>query len=411
MNDLTYSIIGILASIVLIIINQDILLKRKGLSLTRTQRNYRLFLIGVLVYLVTDLLWGILDSNHLIVLLFADTSIHFCAMIGAVMLWTQYIVSYPDTKSVFERILQIAGRLFFVLELVFIGINFFKPILFWFDEKGVYHAGFARYVTLGIQILMFLATAVYTLFVASKSKGRVRIRHLTIGFFGIAMMTLISIQVFFPLQPLYAMGCMLGTSLLHSFVVEDEKEEYRRELEEAAKRDQEQKTELSESREALKDALAVAESANKAKTAFLSNMRHEIRTPMNAIIGLNNIAKNDPSASAQVKEYLDKIGDSAQHLLGIINEILDMSRIESGRMTIKKEEFSFAKALEQVNTIISDQCHDKGIAYDCRTIGKVDDYYIGDIMKLKQVMINILSNAVKFTPKGGEVHFLIEEAM
>jgi signal transduction histidine kinase len=223
---------------------------------------------------------------------------------------------------------------------------------------------------------MFLVTAVYTLFVASKSIGRIRSRHLTIGIFGVAMMTLITIQVFYPLLPLYAMGCMLGTSLLHSFVVEDEKEEYRRELEEAAKRDQEQKLELSESREALKDALAIAENANKAKTSFLSNMSHEIRTPMNAIIGLNNIAMNDPTASDQVKEYLSKIGASAQHLLGIINDILDMSRI-SGRMNIKKEEFSFAKALEQVNTIISDQCHEKGIVYDCQTKGQVDDYFIG----------------------------------
>ncbi|MBR0129766.1 MAG: response regulator, partial [Firmicutes bacterium] len=252
-------------------------------------------------------------------------------------------------------------------------------------------------------------TSVYTLTVASKAKGRVRLRHMTIGFFGIAMMLLITLQVFFPLWPLYAMGYMLGTTLLHSFVVEDEKEDYRRELEEAAKRDQVQKQELSESREALKDALAIAESANKAKTAFLSNMSHEIRTPMNAIIGLNNIAMNDPTASDQVKEYLVKIGDSAQHLLGIINEILDMSRIESGRMTIKKEEFSFAKALEQVNTIISGQCRDKGLSYDCELVGKVDDYYIGDVMKLKQVMINILGNAVKFTPSGGAVRFVIEE--
>ena len=408
-NDVTYSIIGILASILLVIINQDIILNRDRQTLTKTQRHYRWFLLGMLAYLITDLLWGVLYSNHLIVLLYADTSIHFIAMVGAVMLWTQYVVSYLDNGSAFERMLQIAGRAFFALELVFVAVNFFKPVLFWFDENGVYQAGVARYITLGIQIFMFLVTSVYTLFIATKSRGRVRRRHLTIGFFGVAMMTLITIQVFYPLLPLYAMGCMLGTSLLHSFVVEDEKEEYRRVLEEAAKRDQEQNMALSESREALQEALAVAENANRAKTSFLSNMSHEIRTPMNAIIGLNNIAMNDPTASDQIKEYLSKIGASAQHLLGIINDILDMSRIESGRMTIRKEEFSFAKALEQVNTIISEQCRTKGIAYDCQMAGQVDDYYIGDVMKLKQVMINILGNAVKFTPAGGTVHFLIEE--
>ncbi len=408
-NDVTYSIIGILASILLVIINQDIIINQDRQTLTKTQRYYRWFLLGMLAYLITDLLWGVLYSNHLIVLLYADTSIHFIAMVGAVMLWTQYVVSYLDNGSAFERMLQIAGRAFFALELVFVAVNFFKPVLFWFDENGVYQAGVARYITLGIQIFMFLVTSVYTLFIATKSRGRVRRRHLTIGFFGVAMMTLITIQVFYPLLPLYAMGCMLGTSLLHSFVVEDEKEEYRRVLEEAAKRDQEQNMALSESREALQEALAVAENANRAKTSFLSNMSHEIRTPMNAIIGLNNIAMNDPTASDQIKEYLSKIGASAQHLLGIINDILDMSRIESGRMTIRKEEFSFAKALEQVNTIISEQCRTKGIAYDCQMAGQVDDYYIGDVMKLKQVMINILGNAVKFTPAGGTVHFLIEE--
>ena len=160
-------------------------------------------------------------------------------------------------------------------------------------------------------------------------------------------------------------------------------------------------TEMRESmakNRALAEALAAAEDASRAKTAFLSNMSHEIRTPMNAIIGLNNIAMNEPSASEKVKEYLARIGTSASHLLSIINDILDMSRIESGRMAIKSEEFSFAKVLEQVNTIISGQCRDKGLKYDCQTSGDVRDYYIGDDMKLRQVMINILGNAVKFTP-------------
>ena len=159
---------------------------------------------------------------------------------------------------------------------------------------------------------------------------------------------------------------------------------------------------------ALAEALTAAEEASKAKTAFLSNMSHEIRTPMNAIIGLNNIAMNEPTASDKVKEYLARIGTSANHLLSIINDILDMSRIESGRMTIKSEEFSFAKVLEQVNSIISGQCRDKGLTYDCRMSSDVHDYYIGDDMKLRQVMINILGNAVKFTPEGGSVSMSIE---
>ena len=160
--------------------------------------------------------------------------------------------------------------------------------------------------------------------------------------------------------------------------------------------------------EALENALAAAEQASKAKTAFLSNMSHEIRTPMNAIIGLDHIALSDPEISPKTREYLTKIGYSADHLLQLINDILDMSRIESGRMVLKNEEFSFSKLLEYINTFFSAQCAENDLDYQCRIIGHVDAYYIGDNMKLRQVLINILGNAVKFTPAGGSVSLTAE---
>ena len=163
-----------------------------------------------------------------------------------------------------------------------------------------------------------------------------------------------------------------------------------------------------EQNEALALALEEARQANLAKTAFLSNMSHEIRTPMNAIIGLDNIALNEKNLSPETRDQLEKINGSAKHLLELINDILDMSRIESGRMVLKNEEFSFGEMLGQINTMINGQCRDKGLNYDCRLAGSFSEYYIGDDMKLKQVIINILGNAVKFTPAGGTVTFTAE---
>ncbi|MCR5302322.1 MAG: response regulator [Lachnospiraceae bacterium] len=160
--------------------------------------------------------------------------------------------------------------------------------------------------------------------------------------------------------------------------------------------------------QALSDALKTAEEASRAKTAFLSNMSHEIRTPMNAIIGLDSLALRKEGLAVDTKEYLEKIGDSARHLLGLINDILDMSRIESGRIVLRKEEFSFRAMLEQINTMVMSQCSEKGLKYECNVTGGVADYYIGDDMKLKQVLINILSNAIKFTDAPGSVTLGVE---
>ena len=160
--------------------------------------------------------------------------------------------------------------------------------------------------------------------------------------------------------------------------------------------------------EALAEALAMAEESNIAKTSFLSNMSHEIRTPMNAIIGLNNLALHDETLNEKTRGYLEKIDGSARHLLGLINDILDMSRIESGRIVLNKEEFSFSGMLEQINTMVMSQCTEKGLTYECRILTPVSDSYIGDDTKLREVLINILSNAIKFTEAPGTVTMTAE---
>ncbi|MER1993865.1 MAG: response regulator, partial [Eubacteriales bacterium] len=172
--------------------------------------------------------------------------------------------------------------------------------------------------------------------------------------------------------------------------------------------DQEMRQNLQQQK-AVADALAVAEQASQAKTAFLSNMSHEIRTPMNAIIGLNSLALRNENLPEETRGYLEKIGESAKHLLGLINDILDMNRIESGRIVLRKEEFSFRSMLEQINTMVMSQCREKGLKYECQMTGGVSDYYIGDDMKLKQVLINILSNAIKFTDAPGSITMSVEK--
>ena len=163
---------------------------------------------------------------------------------------------------------------------------------------------------------------------------------------------------------------------------------------------------LSEKNLALASAQE-AHDASRAKSRFLSRMSHEIRTPINAIIGLDSIALHDESISPRTRDELNKIGTSARHLLSIVNDILDMSRIESGRMELKEEIFSFQEFLDQINIIVNGQCQEKGLRFVQNRTTELEDYYKGDSLKLKQVIINILGNSVKFTDPPGEITFLV----
>ncbi len=162
-----------------------------------------------------------------------------------------------------------------------------------------------------------------------------------------------------------------------------------------------------EQTQALQDALLQAQHANKAKSTFLSNMSHDIRTPMNAIIGFTTIAVSHIDNKDQVRECLQKVLSSSNHLLSLINDILDMSRIESGRVQIKEQECNISEIMHNLVNIIQPQVKAKQLELFIDTFEVVNEDVIADALKLNQVFINLLSNAVKYTPAGGTVTFRI----
>ena len=668
-----YSAIGLLAALVLIIVNQDILFHPKQSFDKPVWSIYRRFLIAVLVYYITDIVWGIFDGLKQSKLLFVDTTIYFVAMSIGILLWAEFTVAYLEDKNLLGRYLIFIGRVISGLITILVIANIFTPILFVVDDKCVYHELPVRNAMLLCQIVMFYLISIYAITYLFKLKKEIikSQRYRILAIFGFIMGSLLFIQLYFPLLPVYSIGYMLGTCMLHTYVTNDEKEAYKRGLEEtekitilkdtiislldnmpgmaftkdaetgkyiacnqafaeyAHKKNKEEvigltdaqifdpetaaqfveadkiamslskpyiffedvldavgnqrqlqttklkykdvsgkmcvlgmcqditdmvsiqheqamtkeayeqavssglmytniaqtlardyldmyyvnvdseeyieyskseegtalkeirrgwhffsdcKNELAEQvyaddrdsfldsmkrknlmktlkqkdsyvmtyrqmsengpvyvsmkisrmddehyiiigisdvdaemretmikNEALAEALDSVEQANKAKTTFLSGMSYEIRTPLSSIIGLDTLALKNEKLDGETRDYLEKIGESANNLRTIINDILNMSRIESGRVMLRKSEFSLGTLIEQVSTVTMSQCKDKGLTYSCSFINQVEGSYIGDDTKLKEVLLNILSNAIKFTDAPGDVKLTVEK--
>jgi signal transduction histidine kinase/CheY-like chemotaxis protein len=670
-----YSMIGLLAVLTLLIVNQDIL-HNPRVSFDKPAWNvYRRFLFAVMAYYVMDILWGFLESRKLAGMLFANTTVYYVAMAVGVLFWAEFTVTYLEEKRRSGRVLVFVGRLISGLIALLSIINIFTPVLFTVTPECVYNPLPVRYVMLGCQIILLLSISGYAFISMLRLAGgdRKRRRYRILASFGFIMAALLFAQLWFPELPLYTIAYMLGTSMLHTFVADDDKEEYKRGQEEAEKIAEFTKTitsllnnmpgmaftkdsktgvymacnqafaeyahkenpegvigltdaeifdpetaahfvkddkvaasmstpyiffedvpdavgnqrqlqttklkyrdssgrlcilgmcqditdvirirhenamskeayekavssglmynhiaqtlardytdmyyvncdteeyikyqrsndgsrllemrrgwhffsdcraELAEQvypddredfrqamsrktlmktlsrkktffmtlrmtaeagpvyvsmkvsrmenderfiiigitnvdaemrdamakSEALSAALSAAEQAGKDKTSFLANVSHEIRTPINAIIGLDTLALKRTGMDSQTRGYLEKIGESSRHLLGLVNDILELSRIESGHAALRKEAFSFSAMLDQINAEFRARCADKGLTYECRLLDEFDDSYVGDDTMLKEVLTNILSNAVKYTEAGSVIMEVGREA-
>ena len=232
-----YSAIGLLAIIVLLTVNHDILLNRGSDFRAPAWKVYRRFLFAVLAYYITDVLWGMLEDRKLSTLLFADTTVYFAAMAAGVLFWAQYTVTYLEDESPFGKRLVTAGRIIAGVITAAAAANIFAPVLFTVNSDCVYHALPVRYVMLSSQILLLLVISAYATASIVRRKPGMRTKYRTLAFFGLIMAVFLTIQLWFPYLPLYSVAYMLGTCLLHTFVINDEKADYRRRLEMAYDRE------------------------------------------------------------------------------------------------------------------------------------------------------------------------------
>lgn len=231
-----YASIGIIALIVTVIVNLEALRHVEDKPENRLRLKYRQYLTAIIVYFVSDILWGVLYELKWIFPVYIDTIVFFVAMVSSVLLWTKAVVIFTESKTKLVKLFLGAGWIIFAFEVVVLAVNIFKPIAFSFDSNDEYVTYPARYITLFMQMILFLATAMYSFVISARSADKKRFHYKTVGFSGLIMAVFIELQMLFPLMPFYSMGCLFGTCIIHTFVYQDKDKEFTRAVENATKK-------------------------------------------------------------------------------------------------------------------------------------------------------------------------------
>lgn len=221
-----YASIGIIALIVLIIINIEAFRKVKKTRENSIRLKYRQYLLSLVAFFLSDILWGLFYEQRWLILTYSDTCLFFAFMALSVILWTRGVVAFSGKNDKAGKMLVLSGLMIFSFEIIALLANLFIPIFFKFSEDKEYVPLPARYIGLLLQMILFLVTSVYSAIMTVRSEGLSRSHYRTISISGIIMSFFITIQMIFPLMPFYSMGCLFGTCLIHTFVYKDKDVEH-----------------------------------------------------------------------------------------------------------------------------------------------------------------------------------------
>ena len=353
------------------------------------------FLFGAAALMLSDGIWAILDSEYVQaspeIIYFVNL---FYFILGAVLPFTWYLYA----GELQGKLLKDGGifRLVRIVPLcVLLGMLLFngsKQWIFYIDENGGYHRGSLHTVQTVCSYVYFAYPALKALVCIAFGAKEKRKVHFTVLTFVSWPLVFGMAQKVLPGTPLLGMGITIA--LVQLFIYTISKEETRLE--------KEYQQVLEEKNDMLEIALASAEAANKAKSVFLNNMSHDIRTPMNAIIGFARIAKDNRSDVRQVNECLTKIETAGKYMLELINDVLDMARIESGKMMFEERRVHMSSFLSNLEDMVKTGMEQRKLRFHMDTQIS-DEYMFFDELRVNQVLMNLLSNAMKYTKPGGRV--------
>ena len=381
MQDYIYSVIAFLAIIIHLILNFDVFpFHGRKLSHIRCAHEYRGFLVGIFYLYITVALWGIFAGLGWTKALYFDTMSFFIATAVSILAMCHFIIIYLGASGWRSRILAWFGYGLLSAYVVMLLVNVFNHCLFYFDANGNYVTGHLRNAMYYPLVAASVAMAINAFTKAYGSRDTMRMRYIVVALFCLTMGGAILLQILWALWPFYALGCLISNCFIHVFLIEDERSELQQDIIR-----HEQKMKLMEESE-------------KARSMFFSTVSHDIRTPLNAIIGYSELLLDGIDDRYERSKALSAISTSGHTLLELINDVLDLSKLESGKMVIRKEP-------TDVRELISSVVHSFEVTVRHRNVELKEDY--GELpvleidpQRVRQILFNLIGNAAKFTEEG-----------